>query len=128
MEKNDVSSRDESFNLGSASRDEISSQDERFIFLRNLNLFFILKTMTRWDEISTRFRNNFINDYYSLLFINYNNFFPGWTLPYNQPLKTLQLSYKFPKVYRYDDILSFFPSSGLKPRINFCSQICTNMK
>ena len=33
MEKNDVSSRNESFNLGSASRDEILSQDEMFNFL-----------------------------------------------------------------------------------------------
>ena len=85
-----------------------------YFFACNHHLFFILKTVARWDEISTRLCNN--------------NFIPGLNLLYNQPLKTLQLSYKFPKVYRYDDILSFFPSSGLKPRINFCSQICTNMK
>ena len=42
MEKNDVSSRDESFNSGSASRNEILFQNEIFIFLRNRNLFFIL--------------------------------------------------------------------------------------
>ena len=85
-----------------------------FFFACNRNLFFVLKTVARWHEISTRLRNN--------------NFIPGWNLPYNQPLKTLQVSYKFPKVYRYDDILSFFPPRRLKPRINFCSQICINMK
>ena len=47
MEKNNVSPQDESFNLGSASWDEISCQDEIFIFFAcNCNLFFILKTMT----------------------------------------------------------------------------------
>ena len=81
-----------------------------FFFARNRNLFFILKTMTWWDKISTRLHNN--------------NFIPGWNFPYNQPLKTPQLSYKFPKVYRYH----FFPLRGMKPRIKFCSQMCTNMK
>ena len=115
MKKNDVSSRDEIFNSGSANRDEILSQDEIFVFFAcNRNLFFVLKTVARWHEISTRLRNN--------------NFIPGWNLPYNQPLKTLQVSYKLPKVYRYDDILWFFPPRRLKPRINFCSQICINMK
>ena len=48
MEKNDVSFRKESFNSGSASRDEISSQDEIFTFLHVIVIcFFILKTMAR---------------------------------------------------------------------------------
>ena len=83
-------------------------------FACNHKLFFILKTMVRWDEISTWLHNN--------------NFIPRRNLPYNQPLKMLQLSYNFPKVYCYEDISSFFPPRGLKPQINFCSQICTNMK
>ena len=58
MEKNDVSSWDESLNSGSASRDEVSSQDETFTFLHVIGIFFILKTMARWDEISTWLRNN----------------------------------------------------------------------
>ena len=55
MEKNDVSSRKESLNSGSASRDEISSQDEIFTFLH-----VIVIVMARRDEISTRLRNNLI--------------------------------------------------------------------
>ena len=48
MEKNDVSSRDESFNLGSASWNEISAQDEIFTFLHVIVFFFyILKAMAR---------------------------------------------------------------------------------
>ena len=41
MEKNDVSSRDESFNLGSASQDEISSQDKIFTFLHVIIICFL---------------------------------------------------------------------------------------
>ena len=41
MEKNDVSSQDESFNLESVSRDEISSQDEIFIFLHVIVICFL---------------------------------------------------------------------------------------
>ena len=41
MEKNDVSSLDESFNSGSANRDEISSQDELFIFLHVIVICFL---------------------------------------------------------------------------------------
>ena len=60
MEKNGVSSRDEIFNSGSASRDEISYQDEIFKFLHVIVIcFFILKTMKKWDEISTRLRNSY---------------------------------------------------------------------
>ena len=40
-------------------------------------MFFILKTMTRWDEISIRLRNN--------------DFMPGWNLPYNQPLSLIHM-------------------------------------
>ena len=39
--KNDVSSRDERFNLESASWDEISSQDEIFTFLRVIVIYFL---------------------------------------------------------------------------------------
>ena len=85
-----------------------------YFFACNRNLFFILKTMAGWDEIPTRLHNN--------------NFIPGWNLSYNQLLKTFELSYDSPKVYRYEDRLSFFPPRRLKPRINFCSQICTSMK
>ena len=41
MEKNDVSSRDESYNSGSASCDEISSQDEIFAFLHVIVICFL---------------------------------------------------------------------------------------
>ena len=41
MEKNDVSSGDESFNLGPASRNEISSQDEIFTFLHVIVICFL---------------------------------------------------------------------------------------
>ena len=41
MEKNDVSSRDESFNSGSASGDEISFQDEIFTFLHLIVIYFL---------------------------------------------------------------------------------------
>ena len=40
MEKNDVSSWDESFNSGSAGRDEISSQDETYTFLHVIVICF----------------------------------------------------------------------------------------
>ena len=39
MEKNDVSSRDESFNSGSANPDEISSRDEIFNLLHAIICF-----------------------------------------------------------------------------------------
>ena len=41
MEKNDNSSQDEIFNLGPASRDEILSQDEIFIFLHVIVICFL---------------------------------------------------------------------------------------
>ena len=41
MEKNNVSSRDESFNSGSASRDEISSSDEILNFLHVIVICFL---------------------------------------------------------------------------------------
>ena len=41
MEKNDASSPDESFNSGSASRDEISSRDEIFNFLHIIVICFL---------------------------------------------------------------------------------------
>ena len=41
MEKNDVLSWHKSFNLGSASRDEIPSQDEIFTFLHVIVICFL---------------------------------------------------------------------------------------
>ena len=41
MEKNDVSSRNESFNSGSASQGEISSHDEIFTFLHVIVICFL---------------------------------------------------------------------------------------
>ena len=42
MEKNYVSSWDESFNSGSATRDKVSSQDEIFTFLHEIVIFFYI--------------------------------------------------------------------------------------
>ena len=41
MEKNDISSGDESFNSGSASRDAISSRDEIFSLLHVIVICFL---------------------------------------------------------------------------------------
>ena len=66
MEKNDVSSWDESLTRGQLAGMKFHPRMKYLFFACNHNLFFKLKTMARWDEILTRLPNY--------------NFIPGWNL------------------------------------------------